>query len=109
MKKSDMLNELIAYYSDGNKAKFAQKLGIKAQTINSCEKRETFDHELLYASLDDISGDWLLSGEGEMLKSKRFANTEQGNNSELIDLCKQLVLNYQQREEVVNKLVSLIR
>ena len=109
MKKSDMLNKLIAYYSDGNKAKFAQKLGIKAQTINSWEKRETFDHELLYASLDDISGDWLLSGEGEMLKSKRFANTEQDNNSELIDLCKQLVLNYQQREDVMNKLVSLIR
>ncbi len=109
MKKSEMLNQLIAYYAGGNKAKFASMLGIRAQTINSWEKRESFDHELLYSTLEDLSGDWLLSGEGEMLRSKRIANAGSNINPELIDLCKQLVLNYQQRENVMAKLVSLIK
>lgn len=104
-----MLNQLIRHYTGGNKAQFAALLGVRAQTINSWEKRETFDHELLYSSLEDLSGDWLLSGEGEMLRSKHFADDNKNTNSELIELCKQLVANYQQREDVMNKLVSMIK
>lgn len=70
MNKKGMLQEMILHYSGGNKAKFANKLGIRPQTINSWESRETFDAELLYAKCEDISGDWLLSGEGNMLRSK---------------------------------------
>lgn len=109
MKKSEMLNQLIDHYTGGNKAKFAELLGVRAQTINSWEKRESFDHELLYSTFDDLSGDWLLSGEGEMLKSKRFAYKSQDNNRELIELCKQLVANYKQREDVMSKLVSMLK
>ena len=109
MKKSEMLNQLIDHYTGGNKAKFAELLGVRAQTINSWVKRESFDHELLYSTFDDLSGDWLLSGEGEMLKSKRFAYKSQDNNRELIELCKQLVANYKQREDVMSKLVSMLK
>lgn len=72
MNKKGMLQEMILHYSGGNKAKFANKLGIRPQTINSWESRETFDAELLYAKCEDISGDWLLSGEGNMLRSKHY-------------------------------------
>lgn len=78
MNKSEMLEMLITHYTNGNKAKFAAILGVKAQTINSWEKRDSFDHELIYSSFDDISGDWLLSGgKGEMLRSKQNANTSE--------------------------------
>lgn len=104
-----MLNQLIDHYTGGNKAKFAELLGVRAQTINSWEKRESFDHELLYSTFDDLSGDWLLSGEGEMLKSKHSAYNTKDGNKELIELCKQLVANYQQREDVMSKLVSMLK
>ena len=80
MNKSEMLEMLITHYTNGNKAKFAAILGVKAQTINSWEKRDSFDHELIYSSFDDISGDWLLSGGmGEMLRSKRNANPNEAD------------------------------
>ena len=70
MNKDLMLEQLINYYSNGNKSLFAKKLGVKPQTINSWIKRNTFDYELIYANCENISADWLLSGEGEMLNEE---------------------------------------
>lgn len=65
-----MIEELVNHYTDGNKTKFAGLLGIKPQTINSWILRGTFDAELIYSKCDSISADWLLSGEGSMIKEK---------------------------------------
>lgn len=67
--KSSMLDSLIEHYADGNKSRFAAKLGIRPQTISTWYARDTFDAELIYAKCEGVSGDWLLSGEGEMMKS----------------------------------------
>lgn len=64
-----MLQSLIDYYSDGVKSRFASKLNIKPQTINSWLKRDTFDPELIYSNCENISAAWLLSGDGDMLVS----------------------------------------
>lgn len=69
MDKKGILNALIAHYCGGNKSQFAKKLGVKPQTINTWENRNSFDLELIYSKCEYISGDWLLTGEGEMLKS----------------------------------------
>lgn len=104
--KSYRLEMLITHYSGGNKSQFAKILGIRPQTINSWILRNTYDADLLYAKCEGVSGDWLLSGEGEMLKSAiHSANI----NTELVSLCKSLVANYQQRDDVMSKLVSIIR
>ena len=63
-----MIEELVNHYTDGNKTKFAGLLGIKPQTINSWILRGTFDAELIYSKCDDVSADWLLSGEGSMIR-----------------------------------------
>lgn len=68
MDKAAMVQELIAHYSNGNKAQFASLLGVRPQTINSWITRETFDAELIYAKCLGVSADWLISGEGDMLK-----------------------------------------
>lgn len=92
MNKSEMLEMLISHYANGNKARFAAMLGIKAQTINSWEKRESFDHELIYSSFEDISGDWLLSGgKGEMLKSKQNANADDEKCRERAEIALELL------------------
>lgn len=67
MSKRDRLQRLIDYYSGGNKTQFANKLGITPQGISSWVSRDTFDIELVYAKCENVSAQWLLTGEGEML------------------------------------------
>ena len=63
-----MLEVLINHFSDGNKAQFALRLGIKPQTLSMWFLRNSFDAELIHTKCEGVSGDWLLSGgEGEML------------------------------------------
>lgn len=80
MDKYSMLEEIILYYTKGNKALFSRMLGVKPQTINTWLNRNTFDAELIYANCESISGDWLLSGEGEMIKSSQNVDSLQITN-----------------------------
>lgn len=69
MDKKGILEALIAHYTGGNKSQFAKMLGVKPQTINTWDSRSTFDIELIYSKCEHISADWLLTGEGPMLKT----------------------------------------
>lgn len=69
--KSKIIKELISYYSNGNKAEFARKLGISPQGLSTWITRNTYDIEIIYANCEDISAEWLLTGAGEMLRSER--------------------------------------
>ena len=75
MKKSEMINKLVEHYTGGNKSRFAQILGITPQTIASWLVRETFNAELIYEKLPDVSASWLLSGVGEMLNVSEHLDT----------------------------------
>jgi transcriptional regulator with XRE-family HTH domain len=66
--KRARLQAIIRYYSNGNKADFARKLGISPQGLSTWEKRNTYNADLIYSKCGDISGEWLLTGEGEMLR-----------------------------------------
>lgn len=70
MNKSEMILALIDSYCSGNKAKFANILGVKPQTISGWISRGSFDAELIFAKFDDISAEWLLSGQGDIRKHK---------------------------------------
>ena len=112
MNKTLMLEQLINHYTDGNKESFAVMIGIKPQLLSNWLRRNTFDAELLYKGCKNISADWLLSGEGNMISDTQFDNSQfvlQGNSSELIALCKSLVENFQQRDDVMSKLVSMVK
>lgn len=67
--KSLILNEIKSHYKFKSDAEFARFLDIKPQTLSSWYSRNTFDIDLIYAKCEDISGDWLLTGKGSMLKS----------------------------------------
>lgn len=69
MDKKNMIEALVRHFTKGNKSKFALMLGVTPQTINTWMARNTFDAELIYAKCEYISGDWLLTGEGAMLKT----------------------------------------
>lgn len=107
MDKTSMLEALIYHYSDGNQARFAAMLGIPAQNVSAWLKRNTYNAELIYEKFPDVSAAWLLSGEGDMISNQQNVEIRKSDN-EILELCKQLVANYQQRDDVMNKLVSII-
>lgn len=73
MSKKEILLALIDYYSGGNQTNFAKKIDVKPQTISSWISRDSFDIEKIYSKCVEISANWLLTGEGDMLKSEHVA------------------------------------
>lgn len=70
MNKSSMVLALVNKFTKGNKAQFANMLGVSSQTVSAWVARNTFDAELIYTKCSGVSADWLLTGEGEMLKEQ---------------------------------------
>ena len=68
-----MILALIEHYSDGNKAQFANLLGITPQGLSTWIKRETFDIELIFSKCEGLSANWLLTGKGSMIKGNDAA------------------------------------
>lgn len=66
-----MLKQLIQYYDNDNKTRFARRLGMTPQGISTWLSRGTMDSELIYSKCEGVSADWLLSGEGPMIRSDR--------------------------------------
>ena len=73
-----MLEGLIEHYTGGNKAQFAKRLEVSAQTISAWVARNTFDAELIYTKCSDVNPRWLLTGEGSMLVDEGAAPTPNG-------------------------------
>lgn len=84
MDKKGMVEALINYYTDGNKAKFAVLLGVKPQTISAWVSRNTFDAELIYAKCRGVSASWLLTSCGDMLSSTVRTCKTTGENAQAI-------------------------
>lgn len=110
-----MLECLINYYTDGNKSEFGRKIGVTPQTINSWLIRDSLDLELVYARCEGVSAEWLLSSgeDGEMIASETSGERKQRTNNhqteELLQLCKLLIANFQQRDIVVSQLMSMVK
>ena len=96
MDKSLILKELIEHYSEGKNADFAQKLGVKPQTISSWMARNTFDIELIYAKCENLDANWLLTGEGSMYRDTAvMSGTAPPDRDEIIQLLRDKIDNQQ--------------
>lgn len=71
-----MILALIEHYSNGNKAQFANLLGITPQGLSTWIKRESFDNELIFSKCEGLSAEWLLTGEGSMLANNNQTKFE---------------------------------
>ena len=67
MDNKTILENLINYYTNGNKKRFSEMLGIKPQTLSGWLNRGSMDYVLLFEKLEGVSASFLLTGEGEML------------------------------------------
>lgn len=68
-----MLKQLIEHYCDGNKSKFAAKVGVSPQNLSQWLSRGTFDAHLLYTNCEGLNPAWLITGQGDMLTEKPSA------------------------------------
>lgn len=69
MDKILVLNALKEYKNFSSMAEFARYLGIKAQALSNWYTRNTFDIHILSDKFPEIDANWLLRGEGPMLKA----------------------------------------
>lgn len=74
MDKALIINELKNYLNIKTDSEFAKFLGLKQNTISSWKSRNSLDYDLIISKCDQINANWLLTGEGEMLKSKVLNN-----------------------------------
>ena len=63
-----MLKEIKDHYEVKSDADFARLLGISTQNIYTWIKRRTYDPVVILAKCPEISADWLITGNGAMLK-----------------------------------------
>lgn len=75
MDKKNRLEAIIKHYSNGKPSIFATYLGVAPSTISSWLSRNTLDYDLIFAKCENISPEWLLTGEGEMLRSEQNTPT----------------------------------
>ena len=68
--KSLILERIKKHKNFKSNVEFAAFLGISPQLVSKWITRNTFDIDILYAKLPELSPDWLLTGKGSMLKSK---------------------------------------
>lgn len=71
-----ILNKLKEHYAFTTNKEFAKFLGIAPTTLSSWYSRNTIDYDLIYSKCVDIDANWLLTGEGEMLRTA--AEQQQG-------------------------------
>ena len=69
MDKSLMLSEIKSHFNFKKDSEFAKFLGLQPQVLSNWKKRGTFDIEVLYTKCVVVNSDWLITGQGEMLKS----------------------------------------
>lgn len=75
MDKSLIINEIKSHLNYKTDTELADFLGVKQPTISTWRKRNTIDYELIIAKCNDIDANWLLTGEGSMLKQKSTLKT----------------------------------
>lgn len=60
-----------------------------------------------FKAFPDVDTNWLIKGE-ETIELENYRN-DKLKMHELLNLCKSLVCNYQQRDEVMSQLVSMVK
>lgn len=80
MKDIGQLEQLIMLFGNGSQSSFANTIGIKQSTIATWLSRKNFAPERIKAALPQVDGNWLLTGEGNIL----LTDDDNGNNKTIL-------------------------
>lgn len=77
MNRTEMtIRQLMDYTKSVTKVELAKKLGVSSNLLHTWEKRDSPNIKKIKAALPEVSSDWLLTGEGEMLETPRTEQVE---------------------------------
>lgn len=85
MDKSLILNRIKEHLFFKTDKEFADYLGVKPNTLSTWHKRNSIDYELIIAKCDFVNANWLLTGNGSMLKAEEKEITIEKSLSIKID------------------------
>jgi len=102
----ERLEALINYYSEGNKSMFGRLIGLQPSSITNWIRRDTLDFELIYSKCADLNPHWLLTGEGEMLKStvRQSSPQQEAAPDQFTGLIQELMNELRQKNEEIGEL-----
>jgi hypothetical protein len=69
MNKSEILSAIQQYKGFKSDKAFAQALGITPQAFSKWRERNAFDFDKVHSAFPELSVEWLVTGQGDMLKS----------------------------------------
>lgn len=78
MDKFQRINYIKKHYAFNRDTDFAKFLGISPQVLYNWKARNTFDTELIYSKCIDINPEWLLTGNGNMVKNAFVGKQKNG-------------------------------
>ena len=90
----------MAYFQINTGGELAEKLGVAPSTISTWKVRNTIDYELLFAKCESVNLNWLITGEGEMLKT----DTPLAGSPDLISLIREKDKTIIEMAEEIGKL-----
>ena len=78
MNRTEMtIKMLMDYTKSVTKVELAKKLGVSSNLLHTWEKRDSPNIKKIKAALPEISSDWLLTGQGEMLETPHTEQVEE--------------------------------
>lgn len=108
MIKMGTINERISYLIDlqtnGNRKKFSEKIGFAAQVVSNIvsgrKSKPSFDViNSIISTFDDLNANWLITGEGEMLKET--ATKKESNKPSTYQAPKVVTVDKQSNDNIV--------
>jgi len=99
-----ILNKIKEYYNFKTDKEFADFLGIAPTTLSSWYSRNRIDHLLVYERCKEIDGNFLLTGEGDMLRRPG----EKGENGEAARRVEKLEAENEELKAQVEMLKQLV-
>lgn len=108
---NDRLAQLVNAYSGGNQSEFAEMIGLPAGSLSNYLSKGSIPGadklEKIVNSLD-VDAMWLLTGKGEMKRARNSFVTDPVQ-TELFQICKSLIENHKRHDEVMTRLVSMVK
>lgn len=80
MDKVLILNEIKKYKNFNSDKEFAIHIGISPQNLAKWYERNTFDIDKVFAAFPELSAEWLLTGNGTMIKKDLTVPIEEADS-----------------------------
>lgn len=104
MDKSLILNKIKEHLGFKKDLDFASFLGINQSTLSAWHRRGSINYELIITKCKEIDANWLLTGNGNMLKEE-YLNSNLLNDNAL-DASREIILSLKSNLEIQKKYIQ---